>query len=147
MNAHSLLKLSRAELLTNWLDLVVEDEPETIQENDTRGYAIHPDGEFEVVFDGNGFVDTVFVYRESSLLDGLVRFSDSRQELLKQFGKPSLSGQERFDKALGLLGAWDRFDYDDWSLHFQYQPGSVHIKQVTVMTADVARRVSPPKVG
>ena len=142
MNAYSLLRLSKEQLVAIWPDLVFEDDPITIQQDDIRAYALHPDGEFEVVFNGSGVVDTVFVYRESRLLDGLVQFSNSRQDLISQFGKPSLSGEEQVDKYLGPQGAWDRFDYNDWSIHFQYQPGSMHVKRVTVMTAEVARRVS-----
>ena len=71
MNAYSLLGLSRGQILANWPDLVFEDDPAAIQEDYTLAYAIHLDGEFEVVFDDNAVVDTVFVYRESSLLAGL----------------------------------------------------------------------------
>jgi len=93
-------------------------------------------------------VDTVFVYGPSPLLDGVISFSASRRDLLAQFGEPSASGEEKVVKYLGAQGAWDRFDYPEWSLHFQYAAGSDRLKLVTVMTREVAERVSqdrPPR--
>ena len=141
MTATSLLGLTLDQLLATWPDLVVHDDPDEIQEDDTRAYAVHPDGEFEIVFDGSGRADTVFVNRQSPLLEGLVPFSSTRAQVLRRLGEPSRSGEQRVNDYLGPQGAWDRYDSAAHSVHFQYVYGGARLMRVTVMTAAVARRV------
>jgi len=144
VTASSLLGLTVEQMVAQRPELIVHDDPTEIQEPDTHAYATHPDGEFEVVFNSARVADTVFVYRQSSLLEGRISFSASRKDVLAQFGKPAASGDEKTVNFLGAQGAWDRFDYPEWSLHFQYVVGGDHLKLVTFMTREVAERVSQP---
>jgi hypothetical protein len=142
MTATSLLGLTLEQLLALWPTLTVHDDQAEIQEADTRAYARDPAGEFEVVFGDERVVDTVFVYRQSPLLAGRVPFASTRGDVLRRFGEPSVSGGAMTSQFLGPQGAWDRFDYPRFSLHFQYAVGTDRVNLVTVMTADAARRVS-----
>src|SRR5580692_1913744 len=117
MTAFSLLGLTVEELLAWRPDLIVHDDPSEIQVADTYAYVAHPHGEFEVVCNSKRVVDTVFVFRQSPLLDGMIGFGKSRKEILAQLGGPKASGEEAVDSCLGALGAWDRFDFSEWSLH------------------------------
>ena len=147
MTASSLLGLTIGQLLALRPELTIHDERAEIQEPDTYAYASHPDGEFEAVCNSARVVDTVFVYRSSPLLDGIISFSASRRDVLAQFGEPSASGEEKVVKYLGAQGAWDRFDYPEWSLHFQYVVGSDRLELVTAMSPEVGARVSQPAAG
>jgi hypothetical protein len=147
VTASSLLGLTVEQLVAMRPELIVHDDPVEIQEPDIHAYAAHPDGEFEAVFNSARVVDTVFVYRQSPLLEGIIPFSASRKDVLAQFGEPSARGDDKVVKYLGAQGAWDRFDYPEWSLHFQYAVGSDRLKLVTVMTREVAQRVSQPAEG
>jgi hypothetical protein len=139
MTVFSLLKLTVKELVAWRSDLVVHDDPSEIQVPDTYAYVTDPDGEFEIVCNGNGVVDTVFIFRQSLLLDGMIGFGKSRSEILEQLGVPNASGAEKVVKYLGEQGAWDRFDYAEWSIHLQFMFGSDRLEKLTVMTPEIAR--------
>jgi hypothetical protein len=125
----------------------VHDDPSEIQVPDTYAYVTHPDGEFEVVCNSARVVDTVFVYRQSPLLDGIIGFGKSRKDILAHLGTPTASGAEVVDRYLGAQGAWDRFDYSEWSMHFQYMVGGDRLGRVTVMTREVAERLGQEAAG
>ena len=142
MTAISLLRLTRERLLALRPDLVIHDQSDEIQEPDTRAYASHPGGEFEVVFNAAGEVNTVFVYRESSLLAGLgVDFSQTRAAILARFGEPEASGAQQVDALLGPQGAWDRYLFPEHAVHFQYEYNSERLKLITFMTRRVVDRI------
>lgn len=141
MTASSMLGLTIEKLVARWPELIVHDDPSEIQEPDTHAYVCHASGEFEAVCNSDRVVDTVFVYGPSSLLEGIATFSASRGDVLARFGEPSAGGQEKVVKHLGARGAWDRFDYPEWSLHFQYAVASDGLQTVTIMTRDVAERL------
>jgi hypothetical protein len=135
--------LTREQLLARWPALLVRDDPAEIQDSEIHAYAVHPSGEFEAVVNSAGHVvDTVFVHRESPLLSGLVSFSASPADVRRRFGIPSVSGEETDIKALGRKGAWERFDYPDWSLHLHYVVGGDRLELVTFMSAQVAARLT-----
>ena len=147
MTVFSLLGLAVEELVAWRPDLIVHDDPSEIQVADTSAYVSHPDGEFEVVCNTQGLADTVFVFRQSSLLNGMIGFGKSRKDILAQLGVPKASGEESIDKYLGAQGAWGRFDYSDWSVHFQYRFESDHLEKLTVMTREAAESLSQSATG
>ena len=147
MTVFSLLGSTVEELVAWRPDLIVHDDPSEIQVADTSAYVSDPDGEFEVVCNGKGLVDTVFVFRHSPLIDGMIGFGKSRKELLAQLGTPTASGGEVVDRYLGPQGAWDRFDYSEWSVHFQYVVGGDRVERITVMTPEAAERSREAAAG
>ena len=135
------LGLTREQLLAQWPDLVVRDDPAEIQDPEIHAYASHPSGEFEAVLNSaRRVVDTVFIYRDSPLLSGLVPFSATQADVHARFGVPSTAGPETVIKFLGPKGAWERFDYPDWSLHFHYVVGGDQLELVTFMSAEAVPR-------
>ena len=64
---------------------------------------------------------TIFVYNEPTrrFTEGLddLPFSLSRQDVQDQLGCPSKSGEPMNDSILGQFGAWDRFEYKQFSVH------------------------------
>ena len=147
MTVFSLLGLTVDELVARRPDLIVHDDPSEIQVADTSAYLTVPDGEFEVVCNGQRVADTVFVFRQSPLLDGMIGFGKSRKDVLAQLGEPKASGGEMVDKYLGAQGAWDRFDYSEWSVHFQYCVGSDRVERLTVMTREAAETLNQAVAG
>ena len=51
------------------------------------------------------------------------------------------------DKYLGTQGAWDRFDYSEWSVHFQYGVGSDRVERLTVVTREAAETLNRAAAG
>jgi hypothetical protein len=137
-SAPSLLGLTREELLAARPELILHEDRDEIQEGDAYAYATHPDEEFEAVLGADGRVDTVFVYRQSPLLEGLgFDFDARRGDILARFGRPERSGVQEIDTLLGPQGAWDRFLFPDYFLHLQYVYDSDRLKLVTIMTLQV----------
>jgi len=61
----------------------------------------------------------------------------ARNEIRDQFGEPDASGEGMVDAVLGAFGPYDRYDYPDYSAHFEYFPDQDKIKLVTLMTSSV----------
>lgn len=69
------------------------------------------------------------------LLEGL-SFDSSRENVRLALGKPTVEGAPRRIPGLGDYGAYDRYDYVDWSIHFQYALNSEQIEMVTLMSKE-----------
>lgn len=61
----------------------------------------------------------------------------TRDEVRLQFGPPSASGEGMIDPVLGTYGPYDRYDYPDYSAHFEFFPDREKIKQITLMMSSV----------
>ncbi len=61
----------------------------------------------------------------------------TRDEVRNQFGVPNASGEGLVDPILGTYGPYDRFDYPDHSVHFEFFPDRDKIKLITLMTSSV----------
>ena len=62
----------------------------------------------------------------------------TRADVRRRLGTPSRSGEAQNHPPLGRYGAWDRFDEDVLSLHFQYTEPGEEIDLITVMMSDLA---------
>ena len=60
-----------------------------------------------------------------------------RQDVLTGLGVPSCSGEPQRVQYLGDYGAWDRFDYENHSVHISYELHADRICMVTLMLSDV----------
>lgn len=63
-----------------------------------------------------------------------------RRVVLADLGVPSSSGKPRVHPILGEYGPWDRFDYENHSIHISYDPRSDKIRILTLMRSDVVPR-------
>jgi hypothetical protein len=92
-----------------------------------------------------GRITTAFLYVvgagefepfRGALIEGLTAGS-SRADVRARLGPPSRSGEAMGLPPLGRQGAWDRYDGDRLSVHFQYTAdASERIRLVTLMTSD-----------
>lgn len=100
----------------------------------------------ELICSGQYLIKVIFLHsgrskREKSkpyphpLLEGL-SFDSSRDNVRTTLGKPAAEGAPRRSPALGDYGAYDRYDYASWSIHFQYTLNSEQIEMVTIMSMD-----------
>jgi hypothetical protein len=65
-----------------------------------------------------------------------VPFVWTRGQVLTHFGPPSKSGPKVVDPILGDYGAWDRFSFQDYSVHIEYRTDRDEIRRVTLMQND-----------
>jgi hypothetical protein len=90
-----------------------------------------------------GRVATAFIYVQpadgfqafSGPLPGGLSSASTRRDVLRQFGKPSLSGAAQTVPVLGHQGGWDRFEVGAVCIHFQYIGSDDRIRLVTLMVA------------
>ncbi|CAM5598294.1 hypothetical protein MAUB1S_10115 [Mycolicibacterium aubagnense] len=89
-----------------------------------------------IIFSCNSeeLIDAIFVartgfYGSEKLYNGL-SFSSSREMVGKCLGHPSKSGYSD-------LGAWDRFSFPGYTVHFEYRVEGDGINMVTFMANDV----------
>ena len=61
----------------------------------------------------------------------------TRDEIRDQFGTPSASGEGMVDPVLGTYGPYDRYDYPEYSAHFEFFRDQDKIKLITFMTQSV----------
>ena len=84
-------------------------------------------------------IRSLFIKNEEHLGETLsdVSFSIDRDSLAQKFGTPSKSGKEFSDPILGEYGPWDRFQMDEYTIHFQFSVDSKKIVMMTLMRNDV----------
>jgi hypothetical protein len=103
------------------------------------------DDGFLIRHDPKGRIEVVFVYLVAeegfspfagTLVGGLTSHA-GRAEVRLKLGRPTRSGEAFNHTILGPEGAWDRYDTELVSLHFQYIFKGEGIRRVTIMAADV----------
>jgi hypothetical protein len=123
-------------------NILKPDEPEN-DDPELGTFATAVDDSFELSLDDQGFVQTVFVYRECLLIEGEpFSFRSSRKEIRKSLGAPQSSGNERIVAPLGPKGAWDRYLRSTHFVHFQFQYGGSALQMITYMTLKRAPRTT-----
>lgn len=86
--------------------------------------------------DASGTIETIFLFFEDYGgfdLEGPTNFELSRNQVRKLYGAPSKSGDAHYSPGLGSVGAWERFDADEYAIHFQFAPDKDQLKQITLM--------------
>jgi len=141
--AAELLGKPLAEALARFPQLIVPEQEEPSQNPEARRSAVDPLGGFELLVDGAGVVDTVFVHRDVAVIEGEpFSFRTLRKALRREFGEPESSGDEGVFDYIGPQGAWDRYLFSTHAIHFQFQYGSSALELITFMTLEMARRVT-----
>jgi hypothetical protein len=141
--AVELLGLPLDEVCLRHPDLVIVPRGDGPADSGARTSAVEPSGGYELLFDDADRVDTVFVHRNGTILEGEdFSFRTLRKALRRQFGEPESSGEEGVFDYLGPQGAWDRYFFPTHAVHFQFQYGSSALELITYMTLEQARRVT-----
>jgi len=98
----------------------------------------------------NGSVSSVFLYADGH--DGFtgfqgdtggLRMNSSKQVVRYKFGNPTQFRDAPADPVLGTVPIYDRYDYDSYSYHFQYDPTGTRMLMMTIMSAEEVRRINP----
>jgi hypothetical protein len=81
------------------------------------------------------------IFLEAQEHDGFVLsevpFGHNRDQVLKRFGSPSISGESVSHPVLGDFGPWDRFTGPHYTVHVQYRVSCEAIERITLMRNDV----------
>ena len=120
--------------ISSW-QYVLDDE-ELGGDPGDRSYIFSSHG-LEVECDSDDRISVVFLHAKTqggfdqSLIS--FDFSASQATVRAKFGAPSRTGVANNYPGLGQLGAWDRYDFDDRCLHFQYATSGEGISMITIM--------------
>ena len=108
------------------------------------------DRKIEYIFEENGLeihcdeddeINIIFLFSEEyeGFKEELFELSLSKTSLQVRdyYGNPSKSGEKCTNSFFGDMGAWDRFDKEGYSLHFEYSFDSENINKVTLMSSSV----------
>lgn len=114
-------------------------------EETRRLYFSSHSGGYELIHVG-GCVQTVFLYLRADddfqpfpgpLLAGLTP-ADDRAAVRVRLGKPTFSGDATDILGLERQGPWDRWDNEQFCIHFQYTEADETLRLITVMSASSA---------
>jgi hypothetical protein len=72
---------------------------------------------------------------------GKLRTDSAKQTIRFLFGLPSQAREAASSKVLGTFPIYDRYDYDDYSYHFQYDPYGIRLQMLTTMSAEEVRQL------
>lgn len=96
----------------------------------------------------DGCVTTVYLYSDG--YDGFagfqgdtggIRLDSSKQVIRFKLGYPTRHREGEFEPVLGTIPNFDRYDYEDHSLHFQYDEAGKQLRMLTIMSPDVVRHI------
>jgi hypothetical protein len=104
-----------------------------------------PQGGIELHCDSQRFIKTIFLYsgvhgefaRYPCVISDGFSFESSPSEIHVRLGKPTRSAPAQRLFALGERWPWDRYDYETYSIHFEYTPDASSVALLTIMTSDV----------
>jgi hypothetical protein len=66
-----------------------------------------------------------------------VKFSFSKEDIKKIFGKPSKSGGGHTALYIGYISLWDKYYFNGYSLHFQYSEDGTSIDAITIASLEL----------
>lgn len=96
----------------------------------------------------NGHVTSVFLYSDGyegfagfQGDTGGIRLDSSKQVIRFKFGYPTRHREGQTAPVLGTVPNFDRYDYEDYSLHFQYDETGARMRMLTILRPDELRRI------
>ncbi len=111
-----------------------------LEEDEEQEYSVSAeDGSWEISLGEGDVIETIFLYNPDTFKDTLEFDSSSPLSAIeKLYGPISRNGQQTYDECLGEIGAWERFDNTEYSLHIEHNFNSPRIKTVTIMLPEIA---------
>ena len=67
---------------------------------------------------------------------GNLRLGASKQTVRFLFGQPSAARETADFEVLGTVPIYDRYDYDEFSYHFQYDEIETRLRMLTIMSSE-----------
>jgi len=118
----------------------IEEVFDDLEEDEEQFYSVSAkDKSWELKIGNGNIVEAVFLYLDYGFesFEGVSK-STTREEILIKYGTPARSGDEREVQFLGRYGAWDRYNYGNYCVHFEHEVGSNTVKKITVMLSEGA---------
>ena len=113
---------------------------DNLEESEEQEYCVSaPDESWEIHLGKNNSITTIFLFLAKGYagFDGVNNLT-ARDEILRKYGSPIKFSAEKEVAILGKMGAWERYDYPDYVLHFSHSIGSDRVEQITLMLPKVA---------
>ena len=99
-------------------------------DNHDEYYSFKEDVEF--ICDSSGHIKTIFFHQPDSVLAEFYLCKCDRTSIHNQFGIPDYTGEKCHIEFLGLKGAWDKYLFDQYSIHFEYFYEQDEVKMITL---------------
>ncbi len=132
------------EELRDYLDLPAGGQRFDISD-DTALWSLRGAGVAALLVDGR--VNTLFLYSDGyegfsgyQGETGGLRLDSSKQVVRFKFGYPTMHRESETTEVLGTVPNFDRYDYDDYSLHFQYDEPGTRMTMLSIMSPHEVRR-------
>lgn len=87
--------------------------------------------------DSNNHITSIFLRRYD--LDGFdlnsldVSFAWDRVQVRKVLGAPTQTGDPVSDPILGEYGPWDKYKFEGYSMHLEYEKENSRVRRITIM--------------
>lgn len=94
-----------------------------------------PEHGVALVCDATEEVRTIFLRPAAEAFVSDANFAMKRGDAARQFGPPTRGRGPFRHPFLGDKGAWDRWEFPDWTLHFQYAADDT-VEMITLMRPD-----------
>ena len=139
MDYISILGKKVIDVLTEISEYSIEYNDIGVDENIEPTWTVKAkDGKYEMILSIDKTIRTIFIFPIQGILDGFdFDASRGRTFIIERLGTPSKSGQEMLLPILGRKGGFDRYDYDAYSIHFEYTLGQQSIEKITLMLPQV----------
>lgn len=128
--------LSEVKRTKEFNEYFFEIEIETIED---EKYMFNPEKGIDIVMNKTTNIHTIHLFSgrtsESKRYAGEIvfnlNFEMKQSDIFKALGKPNRYGQEHKD-IFGTVPAWDKYYYDSYSLHLQYNSTNERIDLITL---------------
>ncbi len=112
------------------------------ESNDDQEYYIaSKDGSWEMLFNAEDSVETIFLYMDKGYSEFLgIKQQTSREMVLSILGKPDHAQNTVTKSFMGKqVGCWERYDYENHVLHIQHSAIIDTVEMITIMSPAAAR--------
>ena len=105
-------------------------------EGELPDYYITADDEtWEISLGEDYIVKTIFLYLNRGYREFKnISASTTREEVYRQFGKPKKECGESEHPILGKYGAWEKYEFDRYSVHIEHELDHDSVKMITIMS-------------
>lgn len=125
---------------TQFANMEIKELHDNLEEAEEQEFFVSaPDESWEFHLGKDNTITTIFLFLTKGFgeFDGVNQFT-TRDEILKKYGSPTKYSQEKTIPILGKVGAWERYDYENYVLHFSHCVNSDKIDKISFMLPNPA---------
>ena len=110
-----------------------------LEDGDEQEYYVSdPNRTWEFLLENENTIKTIFLFLKNGYEQyDTLSYLTKREEIFSKYGKPSKMGDKQEISILGKKGAWERYDYPNYSFHIEHSVGSDTIEKITLMLARI----------